>query len=68
MERAWARAGFTVKASDDIHAEIWKKLICNCAFSGTSIVTGFNVGQILDCPESREEIQQIYGKFHENVC
>ena len=32
---AWARAGFTVKASEDIHAEIWKKLLCNCAFSGT---------------------------------
>ena len=62
VERAWSRAGFTVAASEDIHAEIWKKLVCNCAFSGTSIVTGFNVGQILDCPESREEIQRVCGK------
>lgn len=53
VEGAWARAGFTVKASADIHAQMWQKLLCNCAFSGTSVCTGLNVGQILDCPESR---------------
>jgi len=53
VEQAWVRAGFMAKASADIHADIWQKLLCNCAFSGTSVSTGFNVGQILDCVESR---------------
>ena len=42
-----------IKVQRFCYLQIWQKLICNCAFSGTSVVTGFNVGQILDCPQSR---------------
>ncbi|CAD7957180.1 unnamed protein product [Amoebophrya sp. A25] len=50
---AWSQAGFTTKASDNIHRDVWDKLICNCAFSASSAVLGFTVGQILDCHQSR---------------
>ena len=46
-------SGFFVTLMSPHTFQIWQKLICNCAFSGPSVVTGFNVGQILDCPESR---------------
>ncbi|CAD7963996.1 unnamed protein product [Amoebophrya sp. A120] len=53
VQQAWSDAGFTTKGSADIHADIWEKLICNCANSAVSAVLGFTVGQILDCPEAR---------------
>lgn len=49
---AWSGAGFKTKACPDIHAMIWDKLVCNCTFSGPCAMTGFTVGEVLDCPEA----------------
>lgn len=44
----WRSSGFKVAIHDDVRSMIWKKLIMNVAFSGTSCVTGLTIGQILN--------------------
>ncbi len=44
----WRSSGFKVAIHDDVRSMIWKKLIMNVAFSGTSCVTGLTIGQIID--------------------
>ncbi len=44
----WRSSGFDVAIHDDVKSMIWKKLIMNVAYSGTSCVTGLTIGQILD--------------------
>ena len=43
----WRGAGFTVKCFDDMDQLVWEKLICNCAFSASSALTGWTVGEII---------------------
>ncbi|MDA0231357.1 MAG: 2-dehydropantoate 2-reductase [Proteobacteria bacterium] len=47
LAELWRGAGFTVKCFDDIDQLVWEKLICNCAFSASSALTGWTVGEIL---------------------
>lgn len=47
LGRLWESGGFRVLLFDDVHQLVWEKLICNCAFSGPSAVTGLTVGEIL---------------------
>ena len=49
--QAWTEAGFQAKATADIMARIWEKLLCNCAYSASCALTGLTVGQVQDCPE-----------------
>lgn len=48
----WRSAGFDVAIHDDVESMIWKKLIMNVAYSGTSCVTGLTIGQIIDTPHA----------------
>ncbi|NYT85376.1 ketopantoate reductase family protein [Pollutimonas harenae] len=43
----WRSSGFQVALHDDVRSMVWKKLIMNVAFSGTSCATGLTIGQIL---------------------
>lgn len=43
----WRSSGFKVALHDDVQSMVWKKLIMNVAFSGTSCATGLTIGQIL---------------------
>lgn len=43
----WRCSGFKVALHDDVQSMVWKKLIMNVAFSGTSCATGLTIGQIL---------------------
>lgn len=43
----WRSSGFKVALHDDVQSMVWKKLIMNVAFSGTSCATGMTIGQIL---------------------
>jgi len=50
----WRSSGFSVKTFDDIHKMVWEKLICNCAFSGPSALTGMTLHQMLHDAEGAE--------------
>lgn len=47
LAELWRSAGFTVKCFDDMDQLVWEKLICNCAFSASSALTGWTVGEII---------------------
>lgn len=44
----WTSAGFDVAIHDDVKSMVWKKLIMNVAYSGTSCLTGLTIGQIIN--------------------
>ena len=48
----WQRAGFNVKAFEDIDQLIWGKYICNVAFSGPCTVFDRTLGELMADPES----------------
>ena len=50
----WERAGFNVRAFDDIHQLVWEKFVCNVAFSGTCTVLGRTVGEVMGDPHAWE--------------
>lgn len=43
----WRSAGFEVAVNNNVSSMIWKKLIMNVAYSGTSCVTGLTIGEII---------------------
>ena len=47
LAELWRGGGFTVKCFDDMDQLVWEKLICNCAFSASSALTGWTVGEII---------------------
>ncbi len=52
LAELWRGADFTVKCFDDMDQLVWEKLICNCAFSASAVLTGWTVGEIIDDPEA----------------
>ncbi|MEM7194077.1 MAG: 2-dehydropantoate 2-reductase [Pseudomonadota bacterium] len=48
----WQRAGFNVKAYDDINQLIWEKFVCNVAFSGSCTVLNLTLGEVMSTPEA----------------
>jgi 2-dehydropantoate 2-reductase len=50
VKETWESGGFKVLTFDDIHKMVWEKLICNCAFSGPSAMTGLRVGELMASP------------------
>jgi len=48
--RVWEAAGFDAKATRDILAMQWEKLICNAAYSPLCALTGMTVGAVLEDP------------------
>jgi 2-dehydropantoate 2-reductase len=45
--KIWESAGFKVALFDDIGRMVWEKLIMNVAFSGSTCLTGFTIGEVL---------------------
>ena len=43
----WESSGFTVKLFTDTDQMVWEKLILNVAFSATTCLSGFTIGQVL---------------------
>ncbi len=50
--QVWRSSGFDVQLHDDVKSMVWKKLIMNVAYSGTSCVTGLTIGQIIANPHA----------------
>jgi 2-dehydropantoate 2-reductase len=46
-------AGVRVKISDDIDADLWTKLVLNCAYNAISALSGARYGQMVAMPEVR---------------
>ena len=46
-------AGVPVKISDDIDADLWTKLVMNCAYNAISALSGARYGQMVAMPEVR---------------
>lgn len=44
-------AGVSVKISDNIEAELWTKLVMNCAYNAISALSGMPYGQMMALPE-----------------
>jgi 2-dehydropantoate 2-reductase len=51
-------AGIAVKISADIAAELWSKLVMNCAYNAISALTGAPYGRMVALPEIREVMRQ----------
>ncbi|MCD0503983.1 ketopantoate reductase family protein [Bordetella petrii] len=48
----WRSSGFEVALHEDVSSMVWKKVIMNVAYSGTSGLTELTIGQIIDHPEA----------------
>jgi 2-dehydropantoate 2-reductase len=51
------RAGLSVTISEDIEAELWVKLVLNCAYNAVSALSGSNYGLMVATPEVRRIMQ-----------
>ena len=49
----FAAANVPVKVSDDIDAELWTKLVMNCAYNAVCALTGTPYGEMVAMPEIR---------------
>jgi 2-dehydropantoate 2-reductase len=52
-------AGVTVQTPPDIHAALWEKLIFIAAVSGAGAVARSTIGEVRNCPPTRELLRQL---------
>jgi 2-dehydropantoate 2-reductase len=55
----FTRAGLSVTISEDIQAELWVKLVLNCAYNAVSALSGSNYGLMVATPEVRRIMQDV---------
>lgn len=48
----WRSSGFEVALHDDVASMVWKKVIMNVAYSGTSALTELTIGEIIEHPDA----------------
>ena len=53
----FTRAGLSVTISDDIEAELWVKLVMNCAYNAVSALSGSHYARMVAQPEVRRIMQ-----------
>jgi 2-dehydropantoate 2-reductase len=53
------RAAIPCRVSDNIHAELWIKLVINCAYNAVSALARARYGRIAADPLSREILRQV---------
>jgi 2-dehydropantoate 2-reductase len=51
-------AGIPVTLSDDVEAELWVKLVMNCAYNAVSALTGSPYGKMVEVPEIRAVMRE----------
>jgi 2-dehydropantoate 2-reductase len=59
LKTVFARAGVNVTVSDDVMAELWSKLMVNCAYNAISALAQTSYGQLVALPEIRAIQQAI---------
>ena len=55
----FVRAGIPCRISQNIQADLWTKLIMNCAYNAISALGRARYGRIVDNPHSRELMRQV---------
>jgi 2-dehydropantoate 2-reductase len=58
LAATFGTAGIKVTVSDDVTAELWSKLLVNCAFNAISAVAQAPYGRLVSLPEVRE-VQEL---------
>lgn len=51
-------AGIPVTISDNVEAELWTKLVMNCAYNAISALTGSPYGKMVEVPEIRDVMRE----------
>jgi 2-dehydropantoate 2-reductase len=59
LAEALKTAGVTVQTPPDIHAALWEKLIFIAAVSGAGAVARSTIGEVRNCPPTRELLRQL---------
>ena len=54
VEDVWQKAGFAVKAFDDIHQLVWEKFICNVMCSAPATAFECTIGELFNDVDRRE--------------
>jgi 2-dehydropantoate 2-reductase len=55
----FTRAGVPCRVSEDIEADLWTKLIMNCAYNAISALTRVRYGRIAADPQMRDVMRQV---------
>jgi len=59
IARLLVGAGFRVKVSDDIEADLWTKLVMNCAYNAVCALSGAPYGVMVAMPEIRGVMRAV---------
>jgi len=59
VQRLFAAAGVPVTISGDIAAELWAKLVVNCAYNALSAITQLPYGKLIQGPGVREVMRDV---------
>jgi 2-dehydropantoate 2-reductase len=59
LQALFGRAGVPCSVSDNIDADLWLKLIMNCAYNAISAVTQARYGRITGNPHTRDIMRQV---------
>ena len=57
-------AGFAVTLSDNIHREIWHKLLVNVAVNPLSVITSLPIDEMLSDPSLQERVRLVVRQTH----
>jgi len=59
VQRLFAAAGVPVTISGDVAAELWAKLVVNCAYNALSAITQLPYGKLIQGPGVREVMRDV---------
>jgi len=59
VQRLFAAAGVPVTISGDVAAELWSKLVVNCAYNALSAITQLPYGKMIQGPGVREVMRDV---------
>jgi 2-dehydropantoate 2-reductase len=59
----FASAGIAVTCSQDVRAELWSKLMVNCAYNGISAIGAIDYGQMVETAEIKKLIDALTMEF-----
>jgi 2-dehydropantoate 2-reductase len=65
LKRLLEDAGFTVTLSEDIHRDVWIKLLGNICVNPLSVITGRTIGEMLDDTAIRRRMELLVEETHE---
>ena len=55
----FVRAGIPCRVSENIEADLWTKMIMNCAYNAISVLGRAKYGRVVSNPWTRELMRQV---------